>query len=176
MRDGACVAIGWADLGDLSGYEKDGPSKEKLIGLLGERYPGSPQQPAGRRNQILNFAKGIADGDVVLACDGQTVLGVGRVTGDYLHEPGSDFPHRRPVEWLSLDEWKMPEPEGLQTTVHRLKKSSINLVEAERRIARRARSIVPPPIPVAAPQGGRERPGSKASRAASRPCSNARAR
>ena len=40
------------------------------------------------------------------------VLGVGRVTGDYQYESTSDFPHRRPVEWLSLDEWKMPEPEG----------------------------------------------------------------
>ena len=27
----------------------------------------------------------------------------------------------------------MPEPEGLQTTVHRLRKSPVNLVEAERR-------------------------------------------
>ena len=44
MRDGACVAVGWAKLGDLSGYEKDTPSKERLIKLLGERYPGSLQQ------------------------------------------------------------------------------------------------------------------------------------
>ena len=61
MRDGACVAIGWPDLGDLSGYEKDAPSKEKLIQLLGERYPGSPQQTGRAANQILNFAKGIAE-------------------------------------------------------------------------------------------------------------------
>ena len=122
MRDGVCVAIGWPDLGDLSGYENDTPSKEKLIKLLGERYPGSPQQIGKAANQILNFAKGIAPGETVLACDGSMVLGVGRVAGDYRYEPGSDFPHRRPVEWLSLDEWKMPEPEGLQTTVHKIEK------------------------------------------------------
>ena len=133
MRDGACVAIGWADLGDLSGYEKDSPSKKRLNDLLGERYPGVPQQVGKAANQVFNFVRGIAGGDVVLACDGWTVLGIGRVVGEYHHEPGSDFPHRRPVEWLSLDEWKMPEPEGLQTTVHRLKKSFANLVEAERR-------------------------------------------
>ena len=46
MRDGGCVAIGWADLGDLSGYEKDAPSKEKLIKLLGDdiREPPADRQ------------------------------------------------------------------------------------------------------------------------------------
>ena len=133
MREGDCVAIGWPDLGDLSGFEKDTPSKENLTRLVGERYPDSPQQVGKAAAQILNFAKGILKGDAVLACDGQAVLGVGRVSGDYLHEAGSDFPHRRAVEWLSLDEWKMPQPEGLQTTVHRLKKYAVNLVEAELR-------------------------------------------
>jgi len=133
MRDGACVAIGWPDLGDLSDYEKDATSKETLIKLLGEHYPGSPQQIGKAASQILNFAKAIAKGDTVLACDGSTVLGIGRVTGDYQYESTSDFPHRRPVEWLSLGEWKMPEAEGLQTTVHRLKKFPLNLVEAEKR-------------------------------------------
>lgn len=133
MQEGGCVAIGWAELGDLSGYEKDASSKEALIGLLGERYPANPQQIGRAASQILNFAKAIAKGDTVLACDGSTVLGVGRVTGEYQFESNSDFPHRRPVEWLSLDEWKMPHPEGLQTTVHQLRKFPANLVEAEKR-------------------------------------------
>jgi 5-methylcytosine-specific restriction protein B len=133
MRDGGCVAIGWPDLGDLSELEKDTASKEKLAALLGQRYPADPKAVGRAAGQILNFARGILDDDVVLACDGQTVLGIGRVVGGYTHEIGSDCPHRRPVEWLSLDEWKMPEPEGLRTTVHRLKKAPVNLVEAERR-------------------------------------------
>ncbi len=149
MRDGGCVAIGWPDLGDLSGYEKDAPSKERLIGVLGERYPGSPQQVGRAASQVLNFAKGITIGETVLACDGQAVLGVGRVSGDYLHESGSDFPHRRPVVWLSLDEWRMPEPEGLQTTVHRLTKVPVNLVEAERR-SLGGPVALPPPRPAPA--------------------------
>ena len=78
-------------------------------------------------------------------------------SGDYLHEPGSDFPHRRPVEWLSLDEWKMPEPEGLQTTVHRLKKYPVNLVEAERR-SLGGPVVVPPPRPSTTASKGGESP------------------
>jgi 5-methylcytosine-specific restriction protein B len=134
MRDGNCVAIGWGDVGDLSSYEKGAASKEKLIELLGKRYPNSPQQTGRAANQILSFAKAIAEGDIVIASDGQTVLGIGRIAGEYSYEPGSDFSHRRTVDWLSLDEWKMPEPEGLQTSVHRLRKATMNLVEAERRI------------------------------------------
>ena len=133
MRDGACVAIGWPDLGDLSGYEKDTPSRRSSSNCSGSDIRGA--RNAGKAtSQILQFAKGIARGETVLACDGSKVLGVGRVTGDYQHEPGSDFPHRRPVEWLSLEEWKMPEPEGLQTTVHKMKKFPVNLVEAEKRL------------------------------------------
>jgi 5-methylcytosine-specific restriction enzyme B len=77
----------------------------------------------------------------------------GRVAGGYSHEPGSDFPHRRPVEWLSLEEWRMPEPEGLQTTVHRLTKAPANLVEAERRSLGGPVVVVPQARP--APAGPR---------------------
>ena len=41
----------------------------------------------------------------------------------------------------------MPEPEGLQTTVHRLRKSPINLVEAEKRSLVGPVIIKPPPPP-----------------------------
>jgi 5-methylcytosine-specific restriction protein B len=154
MRDGACVAIGWPDLGDLSAYEKDTPSKEKLIRLIGERYAASPQQTGKASNQILNFAKGMSRGDIVLGCDGQAVLGIGRISGDYPYERGSDFPHRRPVEWLSLDEWRMPEPEGLQTTVHRLRKSPVNLVEAEKRSLGGPIVVSPPGTSATVSRGG----------------------
>lgn len=153
MRDGSCVAIGWPDLGDLSNFEKDAASKERLVNLLGERYPGTPQQVGRAATQVLNFARGIAEGDVVLACDGQSVLGVGRIVGAYAHDPASDFPHRRAVEWLSLDEWRMPEPEGLQTTVHRLRKAPANLVEAEKR-SLNGPVVARPPITVPSKTGG----------------------
>ncbi|WP_145272583.1 AAA family ATPase [Tautonia plasticadhaerens] len=133
MRDGGFVAVGWPALGDLSGFEKDSTSKQRLIGLLGDRYPGSPQQLGRTATQVLNLVAGIAEGDMVLACNGARVLGVGRVVGAYVYESGQDAPHRSPVEWRSLDEWKMPVPEGLRSTVHRLRKHSETLVEAERR-------------------------------------------
>jgi 5-methylcytosine-specific restriction enzyme B len=103
MRDGNCVAIGWPDLGDLS--------------------------------QVVDNkdGNGTNRGDLVLASDGANVLGIGELVGNYFFEPASDFPHRRPVKWLSLKEWHQPDKEGLNTTVYSMQKD-VNLIETERHI------------------------------------------
>jgi 5-methylcytosine-specific restriction protein B len=63
------------------------------------------------------------------------VLGVGRVRGPYEYQGDLPFPHKRPVEWLLIDErWKMSEPEGLRTTIYELGRSTANLLELERRL------------------------------------------
>jgi 5-methylcytosine-specific restriction protein B len=51
------------------------------------------------------------------------------------------------VQWLSLDEWKTPEPEGLQTTVHEMRKHAANILAAERLIQQT--DPTPPPLPPA---------------------------
>jgi 5-methylcytosine-specific restriction protein B len=132
MRDSGCVAIGWDGVGDLSALEANKEGKERLQKLLAEKHPADPSGTGRARNQIMNFVTAILEGDYVLAADGRAVLGVGRVTGDYVYDGSSDFPHRRPVEWLSLDEWKMTDLEGLRTTVHEVRKAA-NILEVERK-------------------------------------------
>jgi 5-methylcytosine-specific restriction protein B len=134
MRDGGFVAVGWPDLGDLSGFWKSREQREKLRALMAEKYPAAPQAVGNQTTQLWNFVFGMAEGDLVLACDGVTVLGIGKVTSSYFYNPDSDFSHRRRVKWLSLDEWKMPEPEGLLSAVRELRRHAVNRVEAERRI------------------------------------------
>jgi 5-methylcytosine-specific restriction protein B len=134
MRDGDCVAIGWPDLGDLSGISYDRDSKEEIRERLATSYPSTPQMIGRKTQEVFNFVAVIADGDLVLAADGSTILGIGKVIGDYAFEPASDFSHRRPVEWLSLEEWRPPNPEGLQTTVCEFKKDVRNLIEVERHL------------------------------------------
>jgi 5-methylcytosine-specific restriction protein B len=133
MKDGNFLAIGWDKVGDLSTLEATKDSRERLQQLLAEKHPANPSVTGRARSQIMNFVTAVAEGDIVLAADGGTVLGVGRVTGEYVYDGSSDFPHRRPVEWLSLDEWKMPDAEGLRTTVHEVKQAT-NILEAERKI------------------------------------------
>lgn len=136
MRNENCVAIGWPGLGDLTLIEANKEGREKLYGIIEQKYFTDASLDAGRkRNQVFNFVTAIAEGDLVLPSDGSAVLGVGRVTGDYVYNSGSDFPHRRPVEWLLLDEWKMPQEEGLQSIVHEIKQQHVdNVLEVERKV------------------------------------------
>jgi 5-methylcytosine-specific restriction protein B len=115
--------------------------------LLTEKHPSTASAIGRACTQITIFVKVIAAGAYVRACDGGTVLGVGRLTGDYTFDAASDFPHRRPAEWLSLEAWKMPEPEGLLATVHQVKQHPANLLEAERRVQKAPGAPPIPPIP-----------------------------
>jgi 5-methylcytosine-specific restriction protein B len=157
MKDGNCVAVGWPKLGDLSDLDGKKASRERLLQLLTQKHPSTPQATGRAVSQVVGFVVGIEEGDFVLASDGATVVGVGRVTGPYSFDPSSDFPHRRPVQWLSLDEWKMPEKEGLQTTVHEIKKYPANILETERRVQRPSSQPTSISAP-ATPQSGKPPP------------------
>src|SRR5258708_6864828 len=140
MRDGNCVAIGWSEIGDLTGIPNDRKGKEDIRQALLSHGSSTDPSAVGRAaQQIFNFRHTIATNDLVLASSGATVLGIGRVTGEYTYayDPSSDFPHRRPVEWLSLAPWQQPDQhpdiEGKLTTVYKMKREA-NLLEAERHI------------------------------------------
>ena len=134
MQDNDCVAIGWYKLGNLSEITYSRESKEKIRALMQSHYPSTPQEMGRETQQVFYFVAGINEGDLVLASDGSAVLGIGKINGSYFFDSSSDFPHRRPVQWLNLDEWKVPKPEGLRTTLHLIRKNVENLIETERRI------------------------------------------
>jgi 5-methylcytosine-specific restriction protein B len=146
MRDGSLVAIGWPDVGDLSTYEANASSREAVIEKYRRHYPGDPRLVGRKGREIFRFVTQIADGDIVLACDGTTVLGVGEVVGPYRFQPDLEFPHHHPVRWRSLAEWQLPVAEGLRTTVFELSNFE-NLVEAERRILDAHLQPAPRPAP-----------------------------
>ncbi len=133
MRDTNCVAIGWPALGDLSDIKSNQEPKEKIREALTTHYPGSPQIIGRKSREIFNYLTAISEPGLVFPTDGNRILGIGRVTGDYYFVAGSDVPHRLPVEWLSLEEWTPPSPEGLETTVFLVKRPE-NQVEIERKI------------------------------------------
>jgi len=134
MRDGACVAVGWSELGDLSAYEANQEGKAAITSLMKQHFPGDQRLVGKKGAEVFRFVTAIEEGDLVLPSDGGRVLGIGRVTGGYRFDSSPDFRHRRPVEWLSLDEWDMPTPEGLRTTVFELGKNPANLLEVERQV------------------------------------------
>jgi 5-methylcytosine-specific restriction protein B len=149
MRDGAFVSIGWHDVvPDLTSYvgQDRNDIKNQIRDWLLPRWPSNPSMATRKAGEILNFARAIAEHDFVLAVEGQKVLGVGRVSGPYEYDPELDFPHKRPVEWLLLDDWQMPVTEGPRTTVFELGRNADNLLEIERRVFHRG------PIPASAGQ------------------------
>ena len=142
MRDGEFVAIGWPDIGDLGSLALTKEAKEDLRNRMQSTYPNLPQVIGRLTQQIFNFLH-LPDGEIVVAADGNDMLGIGRIIGGYRFEPSHPFPHQHRVEWLDLEAWRLPTPEGLQTTVWQIRKDPRNLVEIERRILGRTR-IAPP--------------------------------
>ncbi len=135
MRDNGCVAIGWPKLGDISWLEASAESREKLRKKLNKVHPNAPATIGRDCSQITQFVVQLKEGDVVVAANGMTILGVGRVAGQYEFHPESDFPHQRKVEWLSIGEWRLPEPkEGLLSTIRELRKHDENILAIERRM------------------------------------------
>ena len=128
------VAIGWADIGDLSHITYDRKSKNMIREALKSHYPNDPRVIGRKTQEIFNFVIRINEEDIVLPSDGKRVLGIGRIVGNYEYVPDSDAPHRRPVEWMSLEEWQMPKQEGLRTTVFPIRKHEANRVDVERHI------------------------------------------
>ena len=154
MREGGFVSIGWSeqvpDLSETIGEDKT-TAKNRIRDWLLPAYrnPGVATRKAG---EILNFAHEMSEMDLVLACQGQTVLGVGRVRGPYEFDGSLGFPHKRPVEWLLLDFWQMPVHEGPRTTVYELGRNAKNLLELEQRLSGRDTAAAPklhPKVPAA---------------------------
>lgn len=153
MLNGNYVAIGWSELGDLSELTYDQASKDRLRELASRRYNMAPQGIGNLVPQVLNFAAGIRTGDLVIAASGAKMLAIGRVKGGYIHDESApaDFPHRRPVEWLHVGEFRLPVDEGLQSTVRVLGRHQENLVAIEKQLFN---AVVPlPPSPPLPPPG-----------------------
>ena len=136
MRDGGFVAIGWGQLGDLSGIGAKEKLREAIRARLAPEYPNDPSTASRKAGEIQSFVERIGEDDVVVAAEDAKVLGVGRVTGPYGFDNTSpaEAPHRRPVNWISTATWNMPDPEGKLTTVFPIRRHESNLVEIERRI------------------------------------------
>jgi 5-methylcytosine-specific restriction protein B len=148
MRDGGFISIGWRDqIPDMSNQigQDRAAAKRQMRDWLLRRWPTNPGVATRKAGEILNFMDGIAENDLVVACEGQNVLGVGRVSGPYEYDGNLTFPHTRRVEWLLLEPWQMPQSEGPRTTVFELGRSAANLLELEKRLFHRDMTALRPP-------------------------------
>lgn len=111
------IAIGWSELGDLSGL-----SKEDISARFLEYKDWEPKA----RHQVIKFWTEIQVGDIVIARGGRKrVVGIGTVTGPAFYDPkrgderadniAESFRNFLPVRW-ERDEKEFPRTElGMQT-------------------------------------------------------------
>ncbi|MBX7223491.1 MAG: AAA family ATPase [Blastocatellia bacterium] len=134
MRKGSYVAIGWKEVGDLTPFLEATDLKEVVRQKLESKYQGAPGSLSKMAGEIRNFATEIKPGELVVAGADENILGIGRIIGPYRFETTfpDEAPHRREVEWLSIEKWKQPSPEGKMTKVFPLSKPE-NVLEIERR-------------------------------------------
>ncbi|HAJ27939.1 MAG TPA: AAA family ATPase [Syntrophus sp. (in: bacteria)] len=137
MKSGGYIAVGWSDVGNLEGLAYNRKDIAKVKERLSAEDSKTPQHAGNQASQLLNFAAGTKENDIVFVSDGHHVRGIAKITGAYEYHPGSEFPHRKPVDWLSLEEWDMPVWKGLVPSTIRAighEKYSGTLIEAERRL------------------------------------------
>lgn len=153
MRDGGYAAIGWEALGDLSTIAAGRQVKDGLKPLLEKKYPGNAKELSRQCNDIRDFIARVQERDVVLAADGERVLGIGRVLGPYRYETTEpkDAPHRHPVEWPSTEEWNFPTSETGRTVFFPADRNENDIVEIERRLLESHDVPHPAPSMVTAP-------------------------
>jgi 5-methylcytosine-specific restriction protein B len=132
MKDGNCVAIGWEKLGDLSGIESNSEFKEKIRKAMQEAYPSDAASVGRDTQQVFKFVRRMDSEDYVVAMNGSTIFGVGKISGSYEFDPTSDFPHRRSVEWLSVGELSLEDSQGLHRFIVRETKRSDHMVAIEK--------------------------------------------
>ena len=135
MKKNSCIAIGWGQIGDLSWVDSSAESRQKLLAALEKSYPNTPSVLGRNCTQITQFIDKMAEGDIVIAASGETILGVGRLAGGYSYQSDEDFSHQRSVDWLNLESWKLPmSRDGVLSTVRKLGRYPENLLAIEQRV------------------------------------------
>lgn len=88
------------DLSQLSGIEES-KWRAQMIDAFLSIYP---DKSVGAARTSVGFmwtvCRGLKEGDVVLASNGQGAYNIGQIAGEYYYAPGEVLPHRRRVVWL----------------------------------------------------------------------------
>jgi 5-methylcytosine-specific restriction protein B len=102
------ISIGWGKLGDITQYD----TRDEINAELKDKY-NYQTNPTNTDLALWQFCHEIHIGDTVYAKTGRkTLLGVGKVTSDYIFDDTKDeFNNIRQVEWLQTGSWTVPSGE-----------------------------------------------------------------
>jgi hypothetical protein len=101
------VAVGWSNVGDLSGIRSPAEIRKLLEHAYADNYEGAPRRLVSDAGTLWRFARQIAPGDLVLTPDAKgKVYYVGRIRSGYFYQVRKEkrdtcpFLHRRRMRWL----------------------------------------------------------------------------
>jgi len=113
-RENGFIAIGWDELGDLSGLSKE--EFDQLNKEVAEKEDWSVKGP----EQLWTFINDIQIGDKIIANKGtKKILGFGEITSEYYYDPDDKdgYKHKRNVKWFDTDVRKISEPSWVKTVI-----------------------------------------------------------
>jgi hypothetical protein len=97
-RDHGCIALGWDQIGNFRRYR----TRDEVVEALACASDVREGNRSGAARSIWRFVHVIREGDVIVANRGDTcVVGIGVVTGPYLHarHPDNPLPMYQRGEW-----------------------------------------------------------------------------
>ena len=94
ISEPAKMAIGWNNLGDLSG---------KTVKEIEQKFSESYDDNNHKGLSSIKKFVTAKEGDFIFARAGQKLLGCGRVNGKYKYDSGAEYRHTFPVEWIKTD-------------------------------------------------------------------------
>lgn len=119
------VGIGWNGLGSLKEYETaDSLGKDDITDKLVELYYEDDRRTASRKAGELVRFYSTDDASVLVAADGERLLGLVDELGGYFYDASAGMAHLKPGKWHTVfgEEEKMPnKAEGLQTSCVQIK-------------------------------------------------------
>ncbi|RYD84453.1 MAG: hypothetical protein EOP84_05445, partial [Verrucomicrobiaceae bacterium] len=141
--DGGYALIGWATIDWSDDRYRD---VKQIIERYREAEAGlglkEPTADSGRVQQIDYFRNRMKKGDLIIVSKGNSLFrAIGEVTGDYAYSPreGSNYAHRRAVNWLWVDHDGVPREEiyaksMTQWSIYKLNRAHLNIAALERYI------------------------------------------
>ena len=115
------ISIGWGGFGNFNEYNIS--KREDVLKVFSDHnYSEKNKSTTSRKaGELLDFYLNINVGDVILAQNGQKVLGVGIIKEGYHFDDSFYFSHYKPVEWKVINPLDFNNKIGLQTTVFPIK-------------------------------------------------------
>ena len=120
------IAMGWDNVGDLSGLRLD-QIKHKMLTLYPKyKLPNKKSILTRDAKQLLNF-RNIKKGDIIVANKGQKeIAGIGRVESEYFYNLEKvEFKHTLHVNWLDTEIKKIKKQGSWLSAVQPLNKQKI---------------------------------------------------